>query len=288
MSDDSSAGNLGKSLREARERTGLSLTQVAKATKISIAVLQALERNDYSRLPGGIFSRGFVRGFAATVGLDPESAVQEFIAQCPEAAATTGPLSSGEREENEVIESERQQAMTVLHLAVWSILIAAVVLYLAVGRSREQPSVLADSASDAAGRGAELRDVVTLGGLNSTNRASQSANAALQGEPAVRATSGERADVENADRDRLVVNLSTTRPCWVSAKVDGRVEIYQLFEAGARRTLDVHRELVLIAGDAGALEVTLNGATTRALGRSGQVVTARFTAANFREYLPPQ
>jgi cytoskeleton protein RodZ len=287
MSEDSSAGNLGKSLREARERTGLSLAQVAKATKISITALQALERNDYSRLPAGIFSRGFVRGFAAAVGLDPESAVQEFLTQCPDAAATTGPLSSGEREENEVIESERQAAVTVLRLAVWSIVVAAVVLYLTIGQS-EQPSELADSAPGAANRGAERRDVVTLGGSSSANRASQSANALPQGEPAVRATSGERADVEKADRDRLVVNLSTTRPCWVSAKVDGRVEIYQLFQAGARRTLDVHRELVLIAGDAGALEVTLNGAPTRALGRSGQVVSARFIAANFKEYLPPQ
>jgi transcriptional regulator with XRE-family HTH domain len=287
MSEESSAGNLGKSLREERERTGLSLAQVAKATKISIAVLQALERNDYSRLPGGIFSRGFVRSFAANVGLDPDSAVQEFIAQCPEAAATTGPLSSGERERNEVIESERQAAMTVLRLAVWSVLIAAVLLYLAIGHSPEQPSALADS-SDAAGRGAEFRDVVTLGGSNSANRPSQPAKAALQGEPAVRATSGEQADVKTADRDRLVVNLSTTRPCWVSAKVDGRLEIYQLFEAGARRTLDVQSELVLIAGDAGALEMTLNGAPARALGRAGQVVTARFTAANFKEYLPPQ
>ncbi len=287
MSEASSAGNLGESLREARQRAGLSLAQVANATKISIPMLEALERNDCSRLPAGIFGRGFVRGFAATVGLDPESAVQEFLAQCPDAAATTGRLSSGEREQNEVIESEREAALTVLRLAVWSVSIAAVLLYLAIGNPREHSSAGSGSASDAPRQGAE-KGMVTLGGSSSGDRASQPANAAPQGAPAVRATSGEQVSVENGVRDRLVVNLSTTGLCWVSAKVDGRVEIYQLFPAGARRTFDVHRELVLIAGDAGALEVTLNGTPARALGRSGQVVTARFSATNFKEYLPPQ
>lgn len=72
--------DFGARLREARERKGISLRQIAGATKISVAALEALERNDISRLPGGIFSRAFVRSYAIEVGLDPDETVRQFLA----------------------------------------------------------------------------------------------------------------------------------------------------------------------------------------------------------------
>jgi len=48
----------------------MSLRQIATSTKISMGVLEALERDDFSHLPGGIFSRAFVRAYATEVGLD--------------------------------------------------------------------------------------------------------------------------------------------------------------------------------------------------------------------------
>src|SRR3954463_8977049 len=89
MSADRPSGDFGGMLREARERKGVSLRQIADATKISVAVLEALERNDASRLPGGIFSRAFVRSYAAQVGLDPDAAIQAFVAEFPNDAAVT-------------------------------------------------------------------------------------------------------------------------------------------------------------------------------------------------------
>ena len=71
--------DFGGKLRQARERRGVSLRQIAATTKISVASLEALERNDLSRLPGGIFSRAFVRSYAQEVGLDPDETVREFI-----------------------------------------------------------------------------------------------------------------------------------------------------------------------------------------------------------------
>src|SRR5260221_12398019 len=73
--------DFGRQLKEARELRGVSLRQIATTTKISIAALEALERNDFSRLPGGIFSRAFVRAYAIQVGLDPEQTVQEFLVE---------------------------------------------------------------------------------------------------------------------------------------------------------------------------------------------------------------
>src|SRR6187401_335192 len=90
MVADRTSGGFGGKLRDARERRGISLRQIANATKISVGALEALERNDISRLPGGIFSRAFVRSYATEVGLDPEQTVRDFMVQFPHDSVTAG------------------------------------------------------------------------------------------------------------------------------------------------------------------------------------------------------
>src|ERR1700752_1373188 len=83
-------GDFGSRMRHAREQRGVSLRQIAEATKISVSVLEALERNDISRLPGGIFSRAFVRSYAVEIGADPEQTVRDFLSQFPHESVTAG------------------------------------------------------------------------------------------------------------------------------------------------------------------------------------------------------
>ena len=85
-----SESDFGARIRQAREQRGISLHQIAETTKISVSVLEALERNDISRLPGGIFSRGFVRCYAVEIGVDPEQTVRDFMAQFPHDSVTAG------------------------------------------------------------------------------------------------------------------------------------------------------------------------------------------------------
>src|SRR5229473_6341270 len=99
---------IGSKLREARDRRGVTLRQIANATKISIGVLEALERNDISRLPGGIFSRAFVRSYALEVGLEPEETIQEFIAQFPHDSVIAGHRASEKVEDHEAVENSRR------------------------------------------------------------------------------------------------------------------------------------------------------------------------------------
>ena len=87
--------DFGGKLRQARERRGISLRQIAASTKISIAALEALERNDTSRLPGGIFSRAFVRSYAVETGLDPDQTVREFLEWFENGSAAANPAVSG-------------------------------------------------------------------------------------------------------------------------------------------------------------------------------------------------
>ena len=91
---DSAGRDFGTRIRNRREERGVTLRQIADTTKISIGILDALERNDVSRMPGGIFSRAFVRLYAAEVGLDPEQTVRDFLARFPDDPATSG-TSSG-------------------------------------------------------------------------------------------------------------------------------------------------------------------------------------------------
>src|SRR2546423_11751140 len=128
---DRSPRDVGRTLREARERRGVSLRQIANATKIAMSALEALERNDISRLPGGIFSRAFVRSYAIEVGLDPDATIQDFIAQFPHDSVITVHPTSTHAEDHQAIDSDRRAAATFLAVLVLSLFVVRAVSYFA-------------------------------------------------------------------------------------------------------------------------------------------------------------
>jgi len=69
---------LGEKLRQAREARGININEVAEQTRIAPLYLECIENNDYRTLPGGIFSKGFVKSFAKYVGLDEQEALQDY------------------------------------------------------------------------------------------------------------------------------------------------------------------------------------------------------------------
>ncbi len=78
----------GARLRQRRERAGIALAIIAEQTKIKVALLEGLERDDVSRWPSGIFSRAFIRGYAQAIGLEPEAVLREFLELYPDPADT--------------------------------------------------------------------------------------------------------------------------------------------------------------------------------------------------------
>jgi cytoskeletal protein RodZ len=118
--------DFGARIRQARERRGISLRQIAETTKISVSVLEALERNDISRLPGGIFSRGFVRSYAVEIGVDPEQTVRDFMAQFPHDSVTAG---SPHVIVNELGPGTRRLDPRALMLLGTIVVVVAVILY---------------------------------------------------------------------------------------------------------------------------------------------------------------
>lgn len=131
--------DFGQKLRAARERRGVSLRDISERTKFSVAAIEALERNDASRLAGGIFARAFVRSYAAEVGLDPEATVREFITRFdveppPSALVDADSPEAASR-------AQLGLAPTILKLVAISLVAVAILLYFARLRHTDDQTV---------------------------------------------------------------------------------------------------------------------------------------------------
>jgi len=86
-------GNFGEDLRMERLSRGIALEDITAVTKISQRHLIALEQDRFRMLPGGILSKGIVRGYAGAVGLDPDEWTERFL----KAYAASGQMLDDER-----------------------------------------------------------------------------------------------------------------------------------------------------------------------------------------------
>jgi cytoskeletal protein RodZ len=75
-------GNFGEDLRKERLARNVALEHITAVTKISQRHLMALEQEHFRELPGGILSKGIVRGYASALGLDPQDWTERFLKAC--------------------------------------------------------------------------------------------------------------------------------------------------------------------------------------------------------------
>ena len=87
----------GDRLRRQRERRGVELEAIARATKVPASLFAGLERGDCSRWPGGVYSRAYIRAYAEAIGLDPDEAVEDFTAAFADTAFPDGQRPQGRR-----------------------------------------------------------------------------------------------------------------------------------------------------------------------------------------------
>src|SRR5579862_4767390 len=69
--------SIGETLRREREKQNLDLDQVSRELKISTRFLEAIEQENFDRLPGGVFAKSFVRQYARMLNLDEEEVAAE-------------------------------------------------------------------------------------------------------------------------------------------------------------------------------------------------------------------
>jgi len=242
--------DIGEHLREARELRGMTLHQVADSTKLSATTLQCIERNEFNRLPSGIFARGHLRAYAAAVGVESDEVVHEYLSQFP-AAAEELPFV------REVPAVEDAHAGRHLLLTLAGIVVA-LVAYGLIHESDEWSDSPPPRLSEPA---ALVESVVTerpgLGRLTATER----------------------------DEPGFGLEIQPAGACWLSAMADGHVVIYRLLQSGERVTIVARNDLVLRVGDPAVFAYKLNGAPGRSLGEAGQPVTVTITEKNFQTFL---
>jgi cytoskeleton protein RodZ len=128
----SCVGSFGERLQREREMRGITLDEIAEATKIGTRSLRALEAQEYEKLPGGIFNKGFVRSYARFLGLDEEQAVADYEAAAKEKLAGKGKafLIAGPEqddnmeEERAAIDRSRRTGIVVVLLAAGALVLA--------------------------------------------------------------------------------------------------------------------------------------------------------------------
>ena len=248
------AANVGARLREAREARNMELRDIASTTKISIGALEALEQNDFDPLPGGIFTRAFVRAYASEVGLDPEQTTRDFMAQAP-ADAANDPL----RLDGEQMPSRRQMVETVFKLLIIGVPLAGLLFLGLRGTSTVSPGQ-----GDAGGPVATVAEPVPP-------------------PPPAPVEVEETAVV----REPLAIVLRPRGESWVSLTVDGERVLARIMQAGEEESYEAEDEINLNIGNAGQFDFAINGLEARSLGGRGEVATATITHENYLGYVEP-
>jgi cytoskeletal protein RodZ len=88
------AASIGEQLRLAREERGIGLREICEETRISVHYLEAIEANDYKRLPGGVFNRSFIKAYAKCVGYDEREAIEGYTRYLREHGETTDEVNT--------------------------------------------------------------------------------------------------------------------------------------------------------------------------------------------------
>ncbi|MGG6241331.1 helix-turn-helix domain-containing protein [Nodosilinea sp. AN01ver1] len=298
--------SIGAYLRQVRQEQGLSIDMLANQIFIRPALLQALETGQDAALPEPVFIQGFIRRYAEALGLDGQTIAKEFRVT-PVEVVPTPELVEPVRANGAVRQPERQpQPQPELRSSPG---IREQASPVAVERSAQRsplPLLL--------GLGA-LAVVLGLGAwglLGRNSVTSQANNSNLGDEPAIDApaptadapaldaegTDAEGTDAEGTDADAagasdpleasddspsepleapVVVSANLSDRAWLSVVADGRNVYEGIAESGFEETWTAQSSLVFRTGNAGGVELSVNGDRAVVLGNSGVVRTLTLT-----------
>jgi hypothetical protein len=253
----SELASFGEELRREREIRGISLKEIADATKISKRFLEAIERNDHQTLPAPVFTRGFVREYARYLGLNSEEMVNRYnyaaasddriekppqiekYPQTPVRDITPKPPPKRGIPPAYARVNRNAIAITFIVIAL------AAVGYWAVQYKRDR---------DAA---AEVAPLVAATSSAAVPPALQPAAAP-------------------ADDSNLRLAIEVLEDAWVTLDADGKTVVNARMTKGERRTFEASDAFRFrTIGNAAGLRLTLNGAVLPALGEDGEVIKNR-------------
>ncbi len=257
---------IGDLLRRERERQNLSIKDIEKATSIRALYIDAIEKGEYKTLPGEVYAKGFVRNYANYLKLNANEIVNAFNEEMhpqEELQDAAGSSSAEEARQEQSAERNREEyrgpKITSLesypmekksHGVRNALMVAAAVFVVAFAAliafgGDEEPSAPAPRAK-----------TQTQQGQKQTEAAPKPA------------------------ADGVEMKLSFTDRCWTEVVVDGKTEFEGTAEKGKVLTLKGKDKVRITAGNAGALNYSLNGKDMGAIGQKGEVVEKTFTKEN--------
>lgn len=284
-------GELGRLLREAREKKEVSLAEVETATKIRQKYLVALEEGDYEKLPPGVYVRGFLRRLADYLDLDAEELIALYGQGVPhEAVPSPIPFLS--------------QPLTRSRRVTPDLLIG-IVLFLAVGVLgawvfREYVLPLAQVTPTPTPTPAAETPTSSPTEITVEVRTVEASVEPLTPEPTAEATATSPPPTSTAtpipaptgtpqptptspptrtptprgtpSPEGITLQVEVTERAWLEVVVDGQATFEGILDQGATRTWRGREEIAMRSGNAGGVKVTVNGQSQGALGGRGEVV----------------
>ncbi|MEU6934883.1 helix-turn-helix domain-containing protein [Streptomyces sp. NPDC046385] len=248
--------SIGLALQQARVAAGLTVEEVSASTRVRVPIVHAIEEDDFSRCGGDVYARGHIRTLARAVGLDPAPLIEQYDAEHGGRPAPTpaAPLFEAER----IRPEPRRPNWTAAMVAA----IVAVVGF--VGFTMF-------NGNDVRGNGAVAE------GPAPAPKASTSAKPKPV-KPAPKPAPSESA-IAAVPQDKVTVKLTAVDDkSWISAKAhDGKLLFDGLLLAGESKTFQDDERVDLILGNAGPIELYVNGKKVQDTFESGQVERLSYT-----------
>jgi len=244
--------SVGQTLREARERTGRSVDEVSQATRIRAAVIRAIEDDNFAPCGGDVYARGHIRSIAAVVGANAEELIAEY-----DATHHASRVSVSESLEAEVADVRASQRRGPSWAAAAAVVLIALIVYgvvqLVTPPASSGPGIAAPSSSATA----------------------PSAPAPVAPAPTPSASSSP--EVIAARESVSVVVDAARRASWIRVTDSAGQTVFEgLLNPGDRQEFSDPTELSFVIGDAGAVDLTVNGESVGAPGADGAVVRVSF------------
>ena len=245
---------LGYQLQQFRQKQRISLEVVAKKTLIPVRLLAAIETGNIEQLPEPVYVQGFIRRYADAIGIDGVELANAFPAQTDLKA----PKASWR--------GTVQAQLRPLHLYL-------IYMVLVIGAVSGLSYLLNRSSTP------------QLSGLDKTNTgaiASTAKEPATVIQPATSPTLANKgqaaAPVSPMSQKPVRIGVTMTSQSWVRIVVDGKTEFEGVLSEGTKHAWEANKQLVLRAGNAGGIMVSLNDGTAKRLGEPGAVEEVTFGA----------
>jgi cytoskeleton protein RodZ len=276
-------GSFGDKLRREREMRGVTLDEIAESTKIRRSHLEALEKENFRNLPGGVFNKGFVRAYARFIGIDEDEAAADYAAVSNEVAPPEDqfPLEVHEKPDREL--NPRSSQLPLIASVVGLVLVVA---GFAVYRSKHHQPAIVSSVSaathEAPDEGTSPIPAATERDDAATKPVSIRENVPAhrpERQPASPSASKRAPASENAvsPEHSFFIIIKAKEDAWISVMADGRRVSHGILKADKQRFVRAGRQIVVKTGNAGGIDVSFNGRPLGAIGNESEARTLMFT-----------